>query len=156
MAMSAATVMKLRSRLESPGRSQTSPKSTFSLRSMSFGATPRTTSRAVGTEACVLTVCSFRGDEVMLRGELYALPTFDASRRRASIPPPSRCTIQSPRRLRVRTFLSRLAGVIVLLSPLAATAQDASLDAVAKAMGAAGVKSIQYSGTGMNFQVGQN
>ena len=56
----------------------------------------------------------------------------------------------------MRTFLSRLAGVIVLLSPLAATAQDASLDAVAKAMGAAGVKSIQYSGTGMNFQVGQN
>src|SRR5215831_1546820 len=80
MAMSAATVMKLRSRLESPGRSHTSPKSTFSLRSMSFGATPRTTSRAVGTEACVLTVCSFRGDEVMLRGALYALPTFDASR----------------------------------------------------------------------------
>ena len=56
----------------------------------------------------------------------------------------------------MRTFLSRLAGVIVLLSPLAATAQDASLDAVAKAMGAAGVKSIQYSGTGTNFQVGQN
>jgi glyoxylase-like metal-dependent hydrolase (beta-lactamase superfamily II) len=56
----------------------------------------------------------------------------------------------------MRTFLSRLAAVIVLVSPLAATAQDASLDAVAKAMGAAGVKSIQYSGTGMNFQVGQN
>src|SRR5580765_8139475 len=88
MAISAATVMKLRSRLESPGRSHTSPKSTFSLRSMSFGATCRTTSRAVGTEACVLTVCSFRGDEVVLRGELYALPAFDASRRRASIPPP--------------------------------------------------------------------
>jgi hypothetical protein len=88
----------------------------------------------------------------MLRGELYALPAFDASRRRASIPPPSRRTIQSPRRLRARTFLSRLVGVIVLLSPLAATAQDASLDAVAKkAMGAAGVKSIQYSGTGVNF-----
>jgi glyoxylase-like metal-dependent hydrolase (beta-lactamase superfamily II) len=56
----------------------------------------------------------------------------------------------------VRTFLSRLAAVIVLLSPLPVTAQDASLDAVAKAMGAAGVKSIQYSGTGTNFQVGQN
>ena len=46
----------------------------------------------------------------------------------------------------MRTFLSRLAAVVVLLSPLAATAQDASLDQVAKAMGAAGVKSIQYSG----------
>jgi glyoxylase-like metal-dependent hydrolase (beta-lactamase superfamily II) len=44
----------------------------------------------------------------------------------------------------------------VLLSPLAAPAQDASLDTVAKAMGAAGVKSIQYSGLGVNFQVGQN
>ncbi len=44
----------------------------------------------------------------------------------------------------------------MLLSPLAAPAQDASLDTVAKAMGAAGVKSIQYSGLGVNFQVGQN
>src|SRR5206468_1136178 len=56
----------------------------------------------------------------------------------------------------MRTFLSRLAALVVLLWPLAATAQDASLDAVAKAMGAAGVKSIQYSGNGMNFAVGQN
>ncbi len=56
----------------------------------------------------------------------------------------------------MRTFLSRLAAVFVLLSPLAATAQDASLDNVAKAMGAAGVKSIQYSGSGVNFQIGQN
>ena len=56
----------------------------------------------------------------------------------------------------MRTFLSRLAAVLVLLSPLAANAQDASLDGVAKAMGAAGVKSIQYSGNGTNFQVGQN
>jgi glyoxylase-like metal-dependent hydrolase (beta-lactamase superfamily II) len=54
------------------------------------------------------------------------------------------------------TFLSRLAVILVLLSPLAAAAQDASLDNVAKAMGAAGVKSIQYSGSGTNFQVGQN
>jgi glyoxylase-like metal-dependent hydrolase (beta-lactamase superfamily II) len=54
-------------------------------------------------------------------------------------------------------FLSRLAAVVVLLYPLAAGAQDASLDQVAKAMGgAAGVKSIQYSGSGVNFQVGQN
>src|SRR5881397_859932 len=86
MAVSAATVIRLRSRLESPGRSHTSPKSTFSLRSMSFGATPRTTSRAVGTEACVLTVCSFRGDEVVLRGALYALPAFGASRRHCQHP----------------------------------------------------------------------
>jgi len=56
----------------------------------------------------------------------------------------------------MRTFLSRLAAIFVLLSPLAATAQDASLDNVAKAMGAAGVKSIQYSGSGVNFQIGQN
>src|SRR5438128_7394117 len=56
----------------------------------------------------------------------------------------------------MRTVLSRLAAVLVLLSPLAAIAQDASLDQVAKAMGAAGMKSIQYSGSGVNFQVGQN
>src|SRR5881628_2886658 len=56
----------------------------------------------------------------------------------------------------MRTFLSRLAAVVVLLWPLAATAQDASLDQVAKAMGAVGMKSIQYSGSGVNFQVGQN
>jgi glyoxylase-like metal-dependent hydrolase (beta-lactamase superfamily II) len=54
-------------------------------------------------------------------------------------------------------FLSRLVAVVVLLFPLAAGAQDASLDQVAKAMGgAAGVKSIKYSGSGVNFQVGQN
>ena len=54
-------------------------------------------------------------------------------------------------------FLSGLAAVVVLLFPLAAGAQDASLDQVARAMGgAAGVKSIQYSGSGVNFQVGQN
>src|ERR1700704_5504348 len=53
-------------------------------------------------------------------------------------------------------FLSRLAAIVVLLSPLATNAQDASLDQVAKAMGATGVKSIQYAGSGVNFQVGQN
>ncbi len=56
----------------------------------------------------------------------------------------------------MREFLSRLAAVCVLLSPLAATAQDTSIDSVAKAMRATGVKSIQYSGSGVNFQVGQN
>jgi len=56
----------------------------------------------------------------------------------------------------MRMFLSRLAAILALLSPLVATAQDASLDSVAKAMGAASVKSIQYSGSGVNFQVGQN
>ena len=51
-----------------------------------------------------------------------------------------------------------LMAVLVLLSPLAGYAQDgrAALEGVAKAMGAAGVKSIQYSGNGVNFQVGQN
>jgi glyoxylase-like metal-dependent hydrolase (beta-lactamase superfamily II) len=51
-----------------------------------------------------------------------------------------------------------VALIAVLLSPLAGDAQDsrAALDVVAKAMGADGVKSIQYSGIGVNFQVGQN
>ena len=51
-----------------------------------------------------------------------------------------------------------LVAVLLLLSPLAASAQDnrAALDPIAKAMGAGSVKSIQYSGNGVNFQVGQN
>jgi len=51
-----------------------------------------------------------------------------------------------------------LTAALVLLSPLAGYAQDgrAALENVAKAMGAASVKSIQYSGSGVNFQVGQN
>jgi glyoxylase-like metal-dependent hydrolase (beta-lactamase superfamily II) len=56
----------------------------------------------------------------------------------------------------MRRFLSRLAVVIVLLSPLAAAAQDTSVDQVAKAIGADGVKSVQYSGSGTNFAIGQN
>ena len=38
MAISALTVTRLRSRLESCGRAQTSPNSTLSVRSASFGA----------------------------------------------------------------------------------------------------------------------
>src|SRR2546426_1686156 len=51
-----------------------------------------------------------------------------------------------------------LTAALVVLSPLAGYAQDgrAALENVAKAMGAASVKSIQYSGSGVNFQVGQN
>src|SRR2546426_2742378 len=51
-----------------------------------------------------------------------------------------------------------LVAVLVLLSPLTGYAQDgrAALEAIAKAMGAGGVKSIQYSGSGLNFFVGQN
>jgi glyoxylase-like metal-dependent hydrolase (beta-lactamase superfamily II) len=51
-----------------------------------------------------------------------------------------------------------LVAVLLLLSPLAASAQDnrAALDPIAKAMGAGSVKSIQYSGSGVNFFVGQN
>src|SRR5213593_4001860 len=51
-----------------------------------------------------------------------------------------------------------LMAVLVLLFPLTGYAQDgrAAIEGVAKAMGAAGVKSIQYTGNGVNFQVGQN
>jgi len=51
-----------------------------------------------------------------------------------------------------------LTAVLVLVAPLVADAQDgrAALEGVAKAMGAPGVKSIQYSGNGVNFAVGQN
>ncbi|MGH7304173.1 MAG: MBL fold metallo-hydrolase [Candidatus Rokuibacteriota bacterium] len=55
-----------------------------------------------------------------------------------------------------RLFL--ITAVLVLLSPIGGDAQDgrAALEGVAKAMGAGAVKSIQYSGSGVNFQVGQN
>src|SRR6266849_4639710 len=42
--------MRLRSRLERPGRSHTSPKRTFSVRSMSFGTTDRSFSRAADAD----------------------------------------------------------------------------------------------------------
>src|SRR4029450_9380975 len=57
MAARAATVMRLRSRLDRPGRSHTSPERTFSLRSMSLGTTPRTSSRAAETGAGVAMTC---------------------------------------------------------------------------------------------------
>src|SRR5882762_4596977 len=58
----------------------------------------------------------------------------------------------------MRKFLTMvLIATLVALAPLAGSAQDrAALDAVAKAIGADTVKSIQYSGNGVNFQVGQN
>jgi glyoxylase-like metal-dependent hydrolase (beta-lactamase superfamily II) len=51
-----------------------------------------------------------------------------------------------------------LMALVLILSPLAASAQDnrVALDPIAKAMGAGSVKSIRYSGNGVNFQVGQN
>ncbi|PYN73900.1 MAG: MBL fold metallo-hydrolase [Candidatus Rokuibacteriota bacterium] len=51
-----------------------------------------------------------------------------------------------------------LMAISMLLSPVVGYAQDgrAALESVAKAMGASSVKSIQYSGSGVNFFVGQN
>ena len=51
-----------------------------------------------------------------------------------------------------------LMALVVLLSPLTGYAQDgrATLDTVAKAMGASGLRSIQITGSGVNFAVGQN
>ncbi len=58
----------------------------------------------------------------------------------------------------MRPLTVTVMAVLLLLAPLVASAQDnrAALDPIAKAMGAGNVKSIQYSGTGVNFQVGQN
>ena len=54
--------------------------------------------------------------------------------------------------------LGLITAIVLLLSPLAASAQDARgvLDNVAKALGASTVKSIQYTGTGGAFAVGQS
>ena len=56
----------------------------------------------------------------------------------------------------MRKIVASLA-VILMSWPLIAGAQDgrATLENVAKAMGAAGLKSIEYSGTGDSFSVGQ-
>ena len=51
-----------------------------------------------------------------------------------------------------------LTAAVVLLSPLAGQAQDGrtALEAVAKAMGATTLKSIEYTGTGVSVAVGQS
>src|SRR5439155_6932458 len=68
IAVSAATVTRLRSRFERPGRSQTSPYRTVSLSSMSFGATCRTSLRAADADGGVLNGGSFPfGSWVSLR-----------------------------------------------------------------------------------------
>src|SRR5215475_14975509 len=54
--------------------------------------------------------------------------------------------------------LLALVAVLALLLPIASTAQDGqlTLDRVAKALGAVRVKSIEYTGTGAMFAVGQS
>src|SRR5258705_4547861 len=71
IAVSAATVMTLRSRLESPGRSQTSAYSTFSLRSISLGTTPRTSSLAGDAAAGVAMSCLLVGVCTTVRSLLH-------------------------------------------------------------------------------------
>ena len=57
----------------------------------------------------------------------------------------------------MRTLILLLASVL-LFSPITADAQDsrAALEAVAKALGATGLKSIEIQGGGTVFQVGQS
>jgi glyoxylase-like metal-dependent hydrolase (beta-lactamase superfamily II) len=54
--------------------------------------------------------------------------------------------------------LAALLAVIPMLFPLTATAHDgrAALEGAAKAMGAGGLKSIQYTGGGSSFSIGQS
>lgn len=58
----------------------------------------------------------------------------------------------------MRKTLASIVAVIVLSFPLAGQAQDGkvSLDAVAKAMGAANLKSFELTANGMNYAVGQS
>ena len=58
----------------------------------------------------------------------------------------------------MRTTLTSIVTVLVMLSPLAGYAQDgkASLDAVSKAMGAASLKSFEMTAHGMSYAVGQS
>jgi hypothetical protein len=57
----------------------------------------------------------------------------------------------------MRTLVSLLTAVL-LLSPITAHTQDsrAALEAVATALGAANLKSIEIQGSGVTFQVGQS
>src|SRR5262245_34645826 len=66
-------------------------------------------------------------------------------------------TTPTARRAPMHTILA-VAAALVLLSPLAATAQDGkvSLESVAKAMGAANVRSIEVTGSGMIYAPGQS
>jgi glyoxylase-like metal-dependent hydrolase (beta-lactamase superfamily II) len=54
-------------------------------------------------------------------------------------------------------ILGSLAALLLLL-PVAASAEDgrAGVEAVAKALGASGLKSVEYTATGVNFAVGQS
>ena len=58
----------------------------------------------------------------------------------------------------MRTIVASIVGAVLLVSPLAARAQQGtvSLDAVARAMGAAGVRSLEITGTGTVYAVGQS
>src|SRR2546422_2859668 len=55
-------------------------------------------------------------------------------------------------------ILGLIAAIVLLVSPLAASVQDAHADLndVAKALGASTVKSIQYTGNGGVYAVGQS
>lgn len=58
----------------------------------------------------------------------------------------------------MRTIAASIVGALLFLSPLATHAQDktVSLDAVAKAMGAASIRSVEITGTGTIYAVGQS
>jgi glyoxylase-like metal-dependent hydrolase (beta-lactamase superfamily II) len=58
----------------------------------------------------------------------------------------------------MRKIIVVIGSLLLLLPPLVAQAQDSrtALEDVARAMGAAGLTSIQYSGSGENFAVGQS
>lgn len=49
-----------------------------------------------------------------------------------------------------------LTAALLLALPLSAAAQNAALSDVAAALGAAGLKSLDYSGSGGQFQAGQS
>jgi glyoxylase-like metal-dependent hydrolase (beta-lactamase superfamily II) len=57
-----------------------------------------------------------------------------------------------------KTVASIVAVAVILLSPLAGYAQNGrvSLDSIAKAMGAANLKSLEFTGNGMIYAVGQS
>src|SRR5260370_7925606 len=97
--------MRLRSRLDSPGRSQTSPYRTVSLSSRSFGATCRTSLRADDAVRGVLKALSFRGSPRGFRDDETVAEIELGAAEKVAVPALPRAVLQiaaEPRKARLQ------------------------------------------------------
>ena len=54
------------------------------------------------------------------------------------------------------TILIAVVAIVCLMTPVPGVAQNVKLDAVAKALGASGVKSLEITGEGFTYAIGQS